>query len=314
MTLYSNEVKHGVPTEQFGIDAWRKRPYNVVGMAQPQLSKWHQEKRGFLIRTALCELYSDNLAANPVNLTQGVNPNVFFPGIAQASQPAYNSTLATYIGNISTVAATISNSPNADNQLNIDALNDIAYYAAVLKQIEGVNINGQTMYIQTIPSSQAIFMRDPTTTANGGSLANVAKDADVRGKGTNQAYTGFLFNWGPLMLIEDPRAPRVTITSGPAAMTFSYFEPGNTDNRATPGTTVFDVGFCLGKAALGQFTMEQLHFEDEDQDYGRVKSIGAFANYGYNLAVFNDSTPETPSSTTIRQQGSVLVFFLSSLT
>jgi hypothetical protein len=106
----------------------------------------------------------------------------------------------------------------------------------------------------------------------------------------------------------------VKITAGPAAVVFSYYEPGNTDNRAVPSSNVWDVSFLLGRAALGLFTMEQLHFEDEDQDYGRIKSIGAFANYGYNLMQYNDSTPDTPSDTTLRNQGSMLVFLLSKLT
>ena len=312
--LYSNEVKHGVPTEQFGYYAWLKRPYNVVGMVQPQLSRWHMEERGFLIRTSLCELYSKNLTATPVALTQGINSSVYFAGVADSAQPAYSATLATYVGNISTVAAAITTTPTATNQLNINVLNSVASYAATTKQIEGINLNGETVYVMTIPSTQAIFMRDPQTTANGGALANVAQRSDTRGRDVNQAYVGFLFNWGPLMLIEDPRAPRVKITAGPAAVVFSYYEPGNTDNRAVPSSNVWDVSFLLGRAALGLFTMEQLHFEDEDQDYGRIKSIGAFANYGYNLMQYNDSTPDTPSDTTLRNQGSMLVFLLSKLT
>jgi hypothetical protein len=312
--LYSNEVKHGVPTEQFGYYAWLKRPYNVVGMVQPQLSRWHMEERGFLIRTSLCELYSKNLVSSPVSLTQGINSSIYFAGVAAASQPVYSATLATYVQNIATIAAAITSSPTAANQLCLDVLNNVASYAATVKQIEGINLNGETVYVMTIPSTQAIFMRNPQTTANGGSLANIARDADVRDRNNNQSYVGFLFNWGPLMLIEDPRAPRVTITNSSATVTFSYYEPGNTDNRATPGTTVWDVSFLLGRAALGLFTMEQLHFEDEDQDYGRIKSIGAFANYGYNLMQYNDSTPETPSASTLRNQGSMLVLMLSKLT
>jgi hypothetical protein len=299
VTLYAHNVRHGVPTEAYGLDAWEKEGYNLVGQVQGQLSKWHNAKEGFYMREAICEKYASNLTKAPVSKTQEINSNVYFVS-ATTSKVTFDTTLADFVTAIDAAAPT---TPTAANQLSIAALNDISSIASVDEAIVPIEEGNKDMYILLVPSNQAKLLRDSTDSTQ---LANLFAGSDKRGN-ENKAINGELGIYHNLILVEDPRAPKVTVNT---TVVFSYRGPGSTDNRAANGTTVFDVCMLLGRGALGKLMLERLHFKEEVQDYESVVGVGAIATYGYQLIEFDEDT-ETDTS---RLNQSSILFLAASAT
>ena len=56
--------------------------------------------------------------------------------------------------------------------------------------------------------------------------------------------------------------------------------------------------------------MENLHFEDEIQDYQRNQGVGAFSTYGMQLMEFDQTTPDDTSR---HNKSSALVLFAAAV-
>ena len=114
-----------------------------------------------------------------------------------------------------------------------------------------------------------------------------------------------LGTYGPLDLYEDPRSPVVNVNG--AALSSFYKGAGDDDDRYTAGGgTDYDVGFVHGKGGAFVATHENLHFEEELQNYAKVVGVGAFAGYGVTRTVFDDVGSETDTSE-INQNSAVLL-------
>lgn len=287
ITLYANEVKHAVNTDQYGVDAIDKEAYNILATVQPQLSFWHKERKGKYFREAACELFSSNLEKAPTSQTQHINKNVMIAGTALASQPAYDTVAGgTFDNNIQTAVTAIGTT--TASQMSISLLNDVIEFC-VSRQIEPVNMDGRPKWVLMVSTASAKLLRAPGTS---GQLGNMYVNADARG-GNNKAIKAVIGDYGPLILIEDPRSPRATIASN--TVTFGYYDVGSTDGRAALGTTVWDANIILGKGALGLLEAEALHFEDEVQAYGQSVGVGAFATYGIQAMEFGLDTATAAS-------------------
>lgn len=294
MSIYADEVKHAVSGEKYGLNAWEKSPYRILDKANPQLALWHKQYGGANVRQAMCENYSQNLTATgtQVGLTAKVNSNTYVMGVANTSQPAYDSTASTYASNINTAFS-------SSAEVTLDYLNALSEWVTSIKYLEPIELNGKPKYILTIPSRSKTLLWNVA-----GSASTLFKEADVRGT-NNAAFKLEGFEYGNLMLVEDVKAPRATITAGSTA--FSYF--GVTDDRATPGATVADVGYILGKSPVIEYEIESLHYEFERQDYDRILGIGALRTRGYNLREYDLVTGA--GDTTIVNKSSAIVLFQS---
>jgi len=303
LTVQANSYSNAVDLETYGIDAWEMSFYDIAKIVQPQLSRWHKETEGKHIREALCERYSSNLEVAPASLTPSLHPNIFIVDSdtndgTGGVYPTYSATAGTYNTNVGTAIEAIT--WGATNRLTQKTLNDLIAWITVTKEIEPLNIGGKDRYILTVPSRQKRFLMDPTvTTSFGGTMLQ----ADVRGAG-NRTIAYEMREYGCLLLVEDPRSP---IASSSTTVTITYKGAGSTDGRSLTGASdVCDVGFVLGKGALFSFDAEPLHFEEEIQDYGKNKGIGAFRTCGEIRADFDDVTP---GATTIHNKSSAMVLF-----
>jgi hypothetical protein len=299
VTVYSNDVANAVNTEKYGIHAHDKKAYNLLKMVQPQLSKWHKQRKGRYFREALLQRYSRNLTVAPISMTQHWAPNILVKNVDMTAQPAYDSTLATYteqIGDALELAGTTSAA-----QWDVTYLESIILWASggwdSSKIIEPLNIDGRDMWVVTVPSRQAAVLKNPTA-AN--SIAGLEIDAAVQ-KSMNNAFKQYLGNYGPLILVEDPLAPVLARggSDGSWTLTAYYKDVGNADTRASATGTLFDVGFVLGKGALCKATHEEMHFEEEATNYGKIVGVGAFAGYGvqaisYDEDAATDTSIKTP--------------------
>jgi hypothetical protein len=70
-------------------------------------------------------------------------------------------------------------------------------------------------------------------------------------------------------------------------------------------STRLDVAIVLGKGAVIDYEVEPLHFERENQNYGRKIGLGAFTTQGYTRSDFD--VLASPTDTSIRNQSSALI-------
>jgi len=298
LIVYSNDLSQAVNTQRYGIDAHDKKAYRVLEMVNPQLSLWHKEIEGKATREGLLQRYSSNLLVAPTNLVQRWNENIFIKGVTFANQPVYDSTNASYETNIS--GATTGGS---GGQWDVTFLNALIHEITVIKAIQPLD---NERYVVTVPSRQAMFLKDP---GSANSIAGLFKDSHVREAGEN-AYKYYLGSYGPMDLYEDPRAAVVNITAG--ALVAQYKGAGTDDTRYSIGTgTDFDVSFVHGKGSYMKAIHEALHFEEEIQNYKKIVGVGAFTGYGINRTVFDDV--DSPSDTSQINQNSIAIFAETSL-
>jgi hypothetical protein len=297
--IYANSWFTTVSKSNYGVDSHESAYLNLLKQITPQLGDWVKERKGRYIREALCQVYSSNLTAVPVGVTQGINPNLAFIGGATTDVnltiPTYDPTLATYVTNIQSSATAIG-TPNSSNRLGIDQLNRIMEYATDTKVIKPVKVNGEDCYILTIPHRQKQFLMSDSTNT----LFSLFKEADFRGK--NRALNYEMHKYGSLLLVVDPRTPICTVTGG--TVTFGYKDVGDNDGRnRTAGATNFDVCILHGNEAVYEYVAEPLHFEEDDDDYGRNGGIGAFQTSGFQLTQYD---AQVPTATSITQQYSAV--------
>ena len=289
---YSNDYSHAVNSQQYGIDKHTKDAYNILESITKQLGVWHKQKAGLKMRQALLEVVDDDLTVAPTSQTQGLNKNFFLKGIdIDTEQPVYDSTLADYVNNIGD-AAELAGVTDWD----VTFMNNIIYYLRATIECEPY-IDGR--YAVTVPAFEAAPLKDVGTT---GSMWDLKRDTfvkEIAGEAWNNSYLGTYQN---IDLFEDSNSPMMTFTGSTgswAAATF-YKKMGTTDDRPTTGTR-YDVGYGLGKSSLVWAEHEATHMEDDPQNYGKRKGIGAFRGAGANLLEFDIGTK---SDTSRRNQNS----------
>jgi hypothetical protein len=269
---HADELAHAVPHEAFGKAAFERKPYDFYTAAVQGLGLWNRKQRGVRIRQSLSEGKDLILtgSTNQNGLTSAANyphSNIFVMGVAAASQPAFSATIGTYAGNVYAAAAAI-----ADPTL--DRLDVLSEYLSVVRPVKGVRMNGsKEMWIVTVPTRAMTILRGILRTL-------IAQTDNIKALGVTGAI-----EYGNLILVEDTRAPRVTIVDD-TSFTHSYY--GVTDARAATGAGVSDVGYVLGAGAVLEYELEKLHFQNEIQQFDRVKEIGTFVTCGFNRMDWDD--------------------------
>lgn len=308
MSVYADEVKHGVPFETYGYNFNEKEPWGFVPKIEGQLSDWHAKMDGLRIRQALCEKYDQALVHSEAStgLTSSnlyPHPNIFVVAadsagtgyLANSSQPAYSATIATYAGLINTIVTGGTYGWAAGAQpKNLKFLDLIVEYATANRLIQGLSgIGAEAMYMLTVPTNVVTEIYQTLATLN-----QYSDGEKARMGGLGKIYRN-------LILAEDVKFPRCAITS--TTLTFSYW--GITDSRTAAGNTVANVGFLLGNSAIYEFVVERLHWKREEQNYGQIVGLGAFRLNGYNRCDWDDV--DGTNSNNRKNYSSALVFFKS---
>ena len=295
LTVYANNFSNAVNVERYGIDAKEMDAYGIREKSKPQLARWGKETMGRYKREAVCERYSSNLVVAPTSLTQGINANVFYAGVA--APVVYDSTPATYVTAIDAAAPA---TPGATNRLSQSVLDDLIETIQLQRNIEGIEIGGSTKWILMVPTRQKKFILSPGTS----NFYETFRDGDVRGP-NNKVLKHVIGSYGPILMIEDPRSPIVTVNT---TVTFAYKGAGDTENRTlSADNNRFDVAMLLGKGALYEYSMEEVHFEDEIQGYKKNQGIGMFCTKGWRVGEF-DLPSGSITDTSILAKSSALLF------
>ena len=285
-TIYKNDYSHAVVNQMFGIDAQDKRFYNIIEQEMPLLGTYFKELKGVHIRQALLERYSENLTtASPTNavIASEWSPNFYIKNLLDSQQPVFSPNNTTYTNRIGTALTTAGTGVNTICDFNY--LMALEHYASYSKRIQPLMIGGKQKYVVLIPANQARFLKDPSLVGSFGSIWTQYNRMN------NEAmnWPNILGEMGSLILIEDPRAPTLTIggTSAPFTLTAGYLYPGNSDRRDT-SVEARDVGFLIGKGALVDWTAESVHYETEDAlTYGKFRGKGGFGTNGCQQAQYD---------------------------
>jgi len=284
---YSNDYSHAVSSQQYGIDKHTKDAFNILESITKQLGVWHKQKAGLKMRQALLEVVDDDLTVAPTSQTQGLNKNFFVKGIdIDTEQPVYDSTLTDYVDNLGDAAELAGASADWD----VTFMNNIIYYLRATAEVEPYIGN---RYAVTVPAYEAAPLKD-TGTSN--SMWDLKRDTfvqEIAKEAWNNSYLGTYQN---IDLFEDSNSPMMTFTGSTGSWTAATFykKMGTTDDRPSSGTR-YNVGYGMGKSALVWAEHEATHMEDDPQNYGKRKGIGAFRGAGANLLEFDIGT-KTDSS------------------
>lgn len=294
-TVYANDVRHGVDTNQFGLYAHQDSAYGLMEKINPALGKWLKARRGKHIRQAAIEKQSDNLALAPTSLTSGFNKNFLVKNVADSAQPAYSSTLATYMSNI--VTALQAAGTGAASLLDVSFFTSLEYYITVVWKIVPMD-NGT--YIVTVPARSARYLKLLDSSESISGLQRTTLSESIAKK----AWQQVLGQIGRLILVVDDRAPIMVINNLSGSPTVYYRDVGTTDGRTAYTNTatqqVFDIGMVFGKGGITETMAMKPRYDDDLTDVGRLRTVGVSTTYGYQVTEFDD--PNTPTATSRRGQ------------
>jgi hypothetical protein len=303
----ANDWCGGVTEDTFGIDFRELSAYGVYSEIRPLLSQWLGELRGYYARYALVHKHSPNLEAAPISTTSGtINPNVYFMGLTESRQPAYDSTTADFISNIGNAHM----SANGTGCIyNVPKLLKLIDWARDTKYIEPGKINGNAMYLLLSSTDDFRNLRDPSVDDSWGRYwRDVAATEDL-----NKVVPGGtkMVIAEELVVVRDPRSPTMAIsgTTSNYTLSFGYMKYGRKTTRITTRGTAgtylyYNVNFLLGRGALVKYEPELPHFETQGDNHGKYKSTGLFGAVGYKVPVWD---VDSPTDSTAQQESSAII-------
>lgn len=308
--IYYNEYCYGVMGETFGMNFNDLDVINYYKNEQPAVSKWYAEDKDKQIHEALFERYGYVLEGTGTALEQNYNPNIYIANTDYADMPTYSNDTSTYRTNINTALAAADTGTNGVNaNIDLDMLIELNEWAAKNKRIEKVMVGGKESYVLLLPSTQYNKLLRVTN----GQLGAVWEQVNML-SGEEQRFPGIVGRVMDLVIIKDPRTPTLTCTNDYGNNTHSvvYMEPGNYDLRNTAvydesSNASWDVGFLLGKGAVIDWLVTDIHWEKEEDEYTKRYGKGIFCERGFQLGNCYDT--DTASNLNLQNFGSAAVLF-----
>jgi len=298
--FYSNDWAHAVSGESYGIDFRELSATQIYDHIRPLLAQWLGELRGYYYRAAILETRSPNLAKSPLSLARPLNPNWYLPGTAAASQPAYSATAATLENN---VGAALNAATATDTVFNVRRMLSLGDYLQE-KYIKPLMINGKECYVLMLHPDEVRYNLDPSRDDSWAKYwvdAASLSDADKVIPGT----IGMV--GGRIICVRDQRCPTLTLsgTSADYTLTPGYLLPGRNEGRTT-GVTAnvhFNANYVLGEHALGHYTSELPHYEEQKDEYGKYYGVAYAGAFGCALVNWD---VDTPTDTSIQSEGTFI--------
>ena len=289
--VYFNELSHAAATYEYGIHFHDHKPYGLnMELVTRLLGNWMEEKFGLYYREALLQRRGGNLALSPVFQGQLWNQRWFVKNAA--TQPAYSTVLQTHTNNIANALIAAGTGENAT--LDANYMNALSHYITT-NRIEPLSISGQKGYIMTVPTNQkyhALNLDRADSMSSYFTSVNRFPD-QLRSVFPEGACLG---KWQDIFLVEDERAPTLTIggSTEPFTLTPGYVHPGNRDERDT-SSGARDIGFLLGRAPLIDYYPVKVHHKYDDYNYEKWQGKGAFCMRGVQMRTYDDVTPTNTS-------------------
>lgn len=316
--IHYNEYSQAVAIEKWGVTHNDlELHFGLFSRAQPALSKYFLELDGRQFRQASLETYSDELIKDR-GLIQNWNPNVFVANTDPFNQPAYDPDPAVYAANISTAmeaAATGALGSTNGEFANISAefIEAALEHAEVTLRLEPLNVSGQDTYIMVIPSNQYAKM-----TSLAGEFGNMWVDYSSL-TADEQNFPGVMGRYKKILFVSDSRYPVVGVDYVTDVLTPTYVEPGNEDQRnrgvyVATTNQFWSVGGFYGAGSFYDWTVRDLHFEENMEEYGKKVGVGAFTERGIQLGLIRTDTESSGVPTYVENTGSMALFFTNTST
>jgi hypothetical protein len=341
LTIRYNEIKKAAAHRGWGIDFNDLSWTGLYGTLTPKFVKAYAEFRGRRIREALMLTVAEELTKAPVSLKQQFNPNVFICGTDITSMPAWDSTDLTAVdgsadslgfyntryqtGGAGTYAEAIADAMIAasgsgetpSTYLTSSELLKLEYYCRVTLKLNSLSIGKRRGYIFLVPSIVALYLKDPAVT---GSIASyMTRNMDLSQE--EMSIPGMLGRVGNLWLVEDERAPTLTLggANGSWTLTPGFMQHGDNDDRnqlpwsATSGSVnyVYEVGYVLGAGALAEWLVNPVSYAKESTEYGKNLGKGSWMCGGIQLCRFEKDSggvvDGAVGTRTLVQKGSCMV-------
>jgi len=311
-TFKYQEYSFAVAHTAWGTNYNDMAVYGVFEKIQPQISQYMKEFHGQRIREALLLTHDSVLTSlNPTGgtpvETAHLNKNWFIANTEVGAQPNYDEDLATFTNRVGQAMIDAQDAANpAASEISLNYLLALEYYATNYLKIDPIVVSGKKTYVVLVPSTQAQKLRANKEGQLGDIYTSMVRTSD-----DEMRYTGVLGRVNSILLVEDQRYPtieRVDDGSGNHTLTPGFVKPGNVDNRvkAPNGNTNWDIGYLLGKAAVAELEVQPLHFETENQNYGRDRGTGAFGESGISLVEY-DLDQGAMGAATRENKGSIVL-------
>lgn len=303
-SVQANDWGAGVSTQKFGID-YRElmMAYGIDKFVPDLLKQWRGELFSYYARQAMIERISHNLTAAPVSATAGVNPNFWFINGAVGTQPAYDSTLATYKTQIGAAATSLYGSTQRPT---IPAIIELLRNARETRYLSPVEFNGKQLYFYLCPSPEFDYLRDPS---QDNSFTRYWRDVgaitDIQ---KTMPSTPILSMGDECIIVRDPRYASMVVSGTSAAytLTFGYLKYGRTSTRSsTAAAGYFRLGMFMGAGSLVKYEPEMPHDETQDDVYKKYQGNANMGAIGFNLPVWDLDDADITDATA--QQESCMV-------
>ncbi len=294
---YYNEMKDGVMTEQYGVNANKIDHYKMYENAVGQLTKYWAEVKGRAKRECLTQWYNIELTKPGSGVSgQNLNPNWFIAGETNGEIPAWSSTLQTFTNTIGAAmdAAGGTSATGVSAQISLDVLDRISSQVGD-NYIEPLD---DGTYIIVIPKPQWYKLTSDTDGQWGGMFTKTAAYATGM-----KSFPGEMGLYRNLRIVCDDRWASLVATeaTGDYSFAIEYVQPGGmqgdsrekglyTFNGNDAGNRVWQLGWLMGKGAYIERLEKDLFFRNEEQEYGKRKGIGTFMEAGWNLNVIRTDT------------------------
>jgi len=302
-SAYYNEIKDGVIQETYGVNYNKIEIFGMYQQITSQLNNFWREVKGRMKRECLVEWTNvENTKAGSAAPGKHLNPNWIVAGTA--TKPTWSPTLATFK---ESVCDALVAGAGANGTLDIATLDRVQYEA-------------ENSYIEPLEDGTYTFVV-PTPlwyklSAVTGGLGGLWKDTRAYTTDTI-VYPNEVGMYRKLRIIPDDRwvGAKVGGVDGSWTLAFEYVQPGGKagDNRDklayAVGNKTFQLGFLLGKGAFIERVVKDLFFKEEETEYGKIKAMGSFMEYGCTLNVIRTDANTGGFPAVADNRGSFVVAF-----
>ena len=322
--VHYNVERKPISISEMSVDGQQDKFYKVGSKGTPMLTNYFMELTDFNCHRSIVEgaswALTETLAwtggsfATPPQ-TRKYNPTVMARG--KAAVATYNTVLATYETAIQTYVDALTTAGNPFSLVGLDAvINEMTLRLLPLAW------KGDVDYVLLLSDFQCRELNDSTSTTGWNSLMRAADpreygaNSDTPGN-DNRAISGILGIYHRTLIINNGRSPLWDTTKA-ANGYVGYFKPwtsGGYQNAADvtitrAAKTGAGVGTCeiaigLGKGAIGNPVIQNLHFDEQEKDYNFNKGVCGARMAGW---VRMDFDITTITATSIQNQTSLLYF------
>jgi hypothetical protein len=300
--VYFSDVRHGVPFDLKGVDAWTTKDFIDMEDGQRELAVW--QKRHFEVAAWQGYFHGVDDKTNAKHgsaAVQSWHPNIYSFESAGLAQATWSATNATYMTNISSLI----NALATGDIVSIDRIYEAEKLCANLninpiRVSYGSSSGGEKedeCWLWVYPREARIRIKK--------ALQDVFMYADVRGP-NNRAIRGDIMKFGKFMFVEAGYIPYLNrVDANTVALQEAWAVDATTGKRTDQRTATKGLAHGIfGADALCLAEPGPLTYDFEETDYKYKKGIGSYRMYGFKRREYYD---DYTTVTQVSNQASLII-------